>query len=97
MLIAWFLRQQELYSNLVLCGGGSLLPGLPKRLNKEVTDILPSVFKVKMTVGSSNNESKFAVWTGGSVLGSLGSFHQKWYSKAEYAEMGSSRLATKCP
>ena len=54
------------------------------------------VFKVKLTPPTSSSETRFAVWTGGSVLGSLGSFHQMWYSKAEYEENGGSRLALKC-
>ncbi len=42
-------------------------------------------------------EKRYAVWIGGSILGSLGSFHQMWFSKAEYQEHGSQILPKKCP
>jgi actin-related protein len=36
-------------------------------------------------------------WLGGSILGSLGSFHEMWITKAEYDEWGSSIVNRKCP
>lgn len=41
--------------------------------------------------------SQFSVWTGGSILASLGSFHQLWVSKAEYAEDGVGTVERRCP
>jgi len=37
------------------------------------------------------------VWIGGSILASLGAFHQMWMSKAEYDEHGSVIVDRKCP
>jgi actin-like protein 6A len=38
-----------------------------------------------------------SVFIGGSILGSLGTFHQMWMSKAEYEEHGASIVQKKCP
>ena len=42
-------------------------------------------------------ERRFAVWIGGSILASLGSFQQLWMSKSEYDEIGASGIEAKCP
>ena len=34
---------------------------------------------------------------GGSILGSLGTFHQLWISRAEYEECGKAIVEKKCP
>jgi actin-related protein len=33
-------------------------------------------------------ERKFGPWLGGSIMSSLGTFHQLWISKQQYEEMG---------
>ncbi|AET01217.2 actin-related protein ARP4 [Medicago truncatula] len=38
-----------------------------------------------------------SVWIGGSILASLGSFQQMWFSKSEYEEHGASYIQRKCP
>ena len=40
--------------------------------------------KVKLIAPATPSERRFAVWIGGSILASLGSFNQLWMSKAEY-------------
>ena len=56
------------------------------------------MFKVKLVAGSSvTNERKWSAWLGGSILGSLGAFHDMWVSKAEYDEHGAGILERKCP
>jgi actin-related protein len=44
--------------------------------------------RIKVQAAGGNNERKFGPWIGGSILGSLSSFHQLWISKAQYEEMG---------
>jgi actin-related protein 4 len=41
-------------------------------------------------------ERRFAVWIGGSILASLGSFHQMWVSKQEYDETGRAIIEQRC-
>jgi len=89
--------RKELYGNVVLSGGNTLFPGTPNRLTKEVGGILSAAHKVKVVGGSSLNDRRFGVWIAGSILASLGTFHQMWISKAEYEEQGAALLAAKCP
>lgn len=89
--------RKELYSNIVLTGAGTLFPGFSGRLANELSRDLPPAFRVKVLTPPTNIERRFGTWIGGSILGSLGSFHQMWFSKAEYEEHGSALLAQKCP
>jgi actin beta/gamma 1 len=56
---------------LILIGGTTLLPGLDERLKKEVKYLAPVGTNVEVI---SSPEREFTVWTGGSILASLGSF-----------------------
>eukprot|EP00298_Acanthocystis_sp_HF-20_P025249 c37085_g1_i1.p1 GENE.c37085_g1_i1~~c37085_g1_i1.p1 ORF type:complete len:454 (+),score=215.15 c37085_g1_i1:41-1402(+) len=89
--------RRELFSNIILSGGTSLLPGLQSKVHDEITNRpAPGYSKPKMSVGTPV-ERKFGAWIGGSILGSLGSFHQLWISKSEYEEQGSKVIEKKCP
>ena len=73
--------RKELYNNIVMSGGTTMFPGIPERLNKEMTALAPSTMKVKVF---APQERKFLVWIGGSILTSLSTFHELWITKAEY-------------
>ena len=90
--------RRELWGNVVLSGGGSLLPGLPERLHARLNEIVPQMsMKVKVVAASTPSERRWATWIGGSILASLGSFQQLWMSKQEYEENGASAIHRKCP
>jgi actin-like protein 6A len=89
--------RRDLYSNIILGGGGSVMPGLQARLQLEVTTVIPHGIKCKVHTPATNAETRFASWIGGSVLASLGTFHQMWISRAEYEEFGAGILLRKCP
>ncbi|EOA35346.1 hypothetical protein CARUB_v10020534mg [Capsella rubella] len=77
----------------------------------KVPDIIfnPSIVQIMLLLCSSlplifNQEAFslislffFLVWIGGSILASLGSFQQMWFSKSEYEEHGASYIQRKCP
>lgn len=48
-------------------------------------------------LAATPQERKHGAWLGGSILGSLGSFHELYVSKAEWEEQGASALERKCP
>ncbi|KAL7680949.1 putative Actin family [Plasmopara halstedii] len=79
--------RRDMLSNIILCGGGSLTPGITERLNAEITRMVPSTFKVRFTT-VTKIERQFSVFIGGSILASLGSFQQLWVAKQEYSEIG---------
>ncbi|TMW68539.1 hypothetical protein Poli38472_006007 [Pythium oligandrum] len=83
--------RRDMLSNIILCGGGSLLPGLTERLHNELSALVPSTYKVRFT-SVMKIERQFSCFIGGSILASLGSFQQLWVSRREYDEVGASRL-----
>ena len=78
--------RKTLFSNVVLAGGGSRLVGLSKRLQQELTTIVPAHTTVEVSLAAPNHIS--ATWTGGAILASLSSFDSFCLSMAEYHEKG---------
>eukprot|EP00439_Symbiodinium_sp_Y106_P082662 s620_g22.t1 len=77
--------RRDLYQNIVLSGGSTMMPGIGERMTKELCALAPSTVKVKVIAPP---ERKYSVWIGGSILSSLSTFQQMWISKAEYDESG---------
>ncbi len=88
--------KKELYSNIFLCGGNTLFTGFPERFQKQITNTNKQTFKIKIITHPSNTERKFSSWIGGSILSSLGTFHQLWLSKQEFEEHGAMIIERKC-
>jgi len=80
-----FDHRKDLYSNVVLSGGCSMLPGLVDRLQKELAAVVPSTMKVKII---ASPDRQFSAWIGGAVLASLSTFRQMSVSKDEFNECG---------
>lgn len=81
------------FSNIMVTGGNSLLTGFVERLNSEFNHLN---YKTKITAPATAAERRFSSWIGGSILGSLGTFHQMWISKQEYEENGRYIVDKKC-
>ncbi len=86
-----------LLNHVVLTGGGSLLSGFADRLNNELIRMfgggkqvyisiicLIQSSQVKLQAAGSHLERRYGGWLGGSILASLGTFHQLWISKEEW-------------
>ena len=82
-------------SNVVVTGGSSLLPGLTDRLNSELQRMFPST-RVRLQAAGNTAERKFGAWIGGSIMASLGTFHQMWISKKEFEEHGVGIVEKRC-
>ncbi|WVW82809.1 hypothetical protein I302_104821 [Kwoniella bestiolae CBS 10118] len=76
-----------LLQNIVVVGNTSLTRGLIERLDVELAALMPSQ-KIKIHSPTIPFERKYSSWVGGSVLASLGTFHQLWVTKDEYEEHG---------
>ncbi|KAH9007086.1 actin-like protein Arp4p [Lactarius hatsudake] len=85
--------RQVLMGNVVLAGGGSLLAGFGERLSNELVRNFPHV---KIHAPGNPTERKYGGWLGGSILASLGTFHQLWISKEEWQEHGKPIVAQRC-
>jgi len=87
--------RRDLYSNVVLSGGTTMLPGLAERMAKELRELAPSSMQTKVRVHAPP-ERKYSVWIGGSTLASLASFSKMWITRDEFNESGPSLVHSKC-
>ena len=85
----------HLLSNVVVVGGSSLIYGFNERLKQELEAMYPGP-RVRIFSPGSVVERKFSSWIGGSILASLGTFHQMWISKKEYDEHGPGIVEKRC-
>eukprot|EP01125_Pyxidicula_operculata_P014516 TRINITY_DN483_c0_g4_i1.p1 TRINITY_DN483_c0_g4~~TRINITY_DN483_c0_g4_i1.p1 ORF type:complete len:375 (+),score=39.75 TRINITY_DN483_c0_g4_i1:734-1858(+) len=81
----------DMYNNIILSGGSTLLPGMVERLKKELSKLT----QMKVMVVAAR-ERKYLAWIGGSILGSLPSFPNIWISKQDYDEIGPQVVHRKC-
>ena len=92
-------QQASLLSTVVLSGGGACIDGIVDRLRMEVENVIHAHtpgWRVKV-LSPAPAERKICAWLGGSILASLGTFHENWISKAEYEEHGGNIVNRKCP
>jgi actin, other eukaryote len=75
--------KDELYSNIVLTGGGSMFEGIAERLEFELNRFHSKKIKV-----IAPPERKYSHWIGASILTSLSTFDQVWIEKDQYEEYG---------
>lgn len=67
-----------LLGNIVVVGGSSLLYGFNERLKLELEQLYPGP-RVRIYSAGNTVERKYSSWIGGSILASLGTFHQvRW-------------------
>ncbi|OTB05061.1 hypothetical protein M426DRAFT_320120 [Hypoxylon sp. CI-4A] len=85
----------NLLGNIVVTGGTSLLNGFNDRLNNELMAMFPGM-KIKLHAAGLTTERRFGAWIGGSILASLGTFHQMWISRKEYEENGAGIVEKRC-
>ena len=65
--------RKELFANIIVSGGSSLLPGFTERLHREVQMLAPSSYAVKVVAPP---ERANIYWIGGSILSSLSTFNE---------------------
>jgi actin-related protein 4 len=85
----------NLLQNVVVTGGTTLLNGFNDRLVNEIQAAYPGA-RIRIQAPGLTAERKFGTWIGGSILGSLGTFHQMWISKKEYDEFGPNVVEKRC-
>ena len=85
--------RKDLYANIVLAGGTTLLSGFSNRLEKEINCLVPSTSKVNVI---NPPEKINSAWIGGTILASFPTFKEMCISKQEYDEFGASIVHKKC-
>jgi actin-related protein len=96
-------QQAVLLSNVIVSGGGSCIGPTEQAVPDAIRDSVEVLihqhtpgWRVKVLTPALN-ERAVLPWIGGSILGSLGTFHDMWITKAEYEEWGSAIVNRKCP
>lgn len=77
--------KKEMYGNIVLSGGNTLLPGFAERITTELDNKAPRKGLTKVIASDNRYNS---VWVGASTLSSLSTFNEKWVTKEEYDQQG---------
>lgn len=83
-------HSDPLLGNIVLSGGGSLIPGITERLQAEISQEFPNA-RVKVC----NDRREFSTFLGGSILGAVGAATSLMISSEDYKEYGLSVLERK--
>eukprot|EP00804_Cyclotella_cryptica_P026458 CCRYP_008113-RC/>CCRYP_008113-RC protein AED:0.36 eAED:0.36 QI:0/0.5/0.66/1/1/1/3/196/402 len=81
--------RSTLFSNIVLSGGSTLLPGFGDRLLYEVRSRAPERTRIRISAPPERGNS---AWVGGSILASLATFKNMWVTREEYEESGADVL-----
>ena len=96
-------QQGVLLGNVIVSGGGACIgpteQAVPDTIKEGVETLIHQHtpgWRVKVLTPSVT-ERAVLPWIGGSIVGSLGTFHDIWISKAEYEEWGSAIVNRKCP
>ena len=82
--------QDLFYSNIILAGGNTMVPGFGERMKKEVSELASEEKSVKV---ASPQQGELSTWKGGSVLASK---TDMWVTKIEYDECGPGMVHKKC-
>jgi len=85
--------RRDLYSNIVLSGGSTMLEGFAQRLEKEMIHLAPASMRIKVIAPP---ERKYGVWCGASVMGDLNTFSDMLITRKEYNEVGPKIIHRKC-
>lgn len=84
--------RKDLIGNVILSGGNTKFPGIEDRVHKELSNLIPPNLIIKIIAPP---ERKYSVWIGGSILGSLSSFVDRYVTRALYNEFGASVIHEK--
>ena len=82
--------RRDLYSNIILAGGNTMLPGFSERIQKEIVNLAPPKSNVKVVCPP---ERKYSTWIGGTILSSIQ--RSNWIGRAQYDEEGPSVVSTR--
>lgn len=85
--------RKDLYSNIVLSGGTTMIRDFDKKLDYEIQNLTTHKIDTKIIAPP---ERKHSVWIGGSILASLPTFETAWIYNSEYRECGVSIIHQRC-
>ncbi len=78
-----------LFTQIVLAGGSTMIPGFGDRLLSEVRSRAPAHTRIRI---SAPPDRVYSAWAGGSILASLATFKNMWVTRTDYEEYGDSLM-----
>ena len=85
--------QDELFSNIILSGGTSMLKGLKERIQKEITILSGNKKNIQVT---THPDKQYSAWKGASIFSSSETAKQSFITPDEYKESGLQIVNIKC-
>lgn len=85
--------RRDLYNNIVLAGGSTLLPNIDVRLANEIKKLAPASMRCAVTAMPERN---YAAFSGGYELARCGTFEEMWVTKDDYDECGPGIVHRRC-
>lgn len=85
--------RRNLFKSIFVTGGNSLLPGLERRLKRELQQLVTH-FEVSFL---TSTEKKYTTWRGSSMIGALDAFNTMMKSKHVYDEYGPGKFVRDIP
>ncbi|CAD7922516.1 unnamed protein product [Amoebophrya sp. A25] len=85
--------RRDMYYNVVLSGGTTLFPGLPERLQFELTRLAPPKCQPRVLLPETR---RYVVWKGAAVLAQMPNFGKMCVWRNEYDDIGSHVVHSRC-
>ena len=76
---------RDLYRNIIISGGTTMLPGFAERIEKELGRLAPVTARIRVIAPP---QRRYAAWIGGSILGGLPTFPQMVVTHGAYNDSG---------
>ncbi|KAK8887869.1 hypothetical protein M9Y10_038928 [Tritrichomonas musculus] len=86
--------RKDLYENIILSGGNTLLTGFSERLNKELSALAPPSTTINII---QEQDRIYSAWKGASQLCTNEQFPKMVVTKSEYNDGGAEVIKKKCP
>jgi actin-related protein len=83
----------QLFRNIVLSGGTSMMAGLKDRTRKEIQSACSSIVAPEVYAPADRKHSS---WLGGSILSNISSFKHLWVTKEQWTQLGSAIIYRNC-
>ena len=83
----------NLWNNIIIAGINTMDEGIVNRLEKEIYNIRTNNYRIKIVAPP---EREFSDWIGGSILSSLSTFEELWFTKEKYKELGAKGVHSIC-
>jgi len=87
--------RRELLGNILLIGCSTLFPGFTKSFEDMLSERMSPMYRIKTVSIMLPEERMYASWIGGSIVASLVTFQNFWFSREEFTKNGAEYILEK--